>query len=67
MLTHYGNRASWKADDELSLMAVLRAMGLDELRQAKRLIGREIAHREASGPEKHEVTAAEKALFHGRG
>ena len=63
MITGYSNRASWKSDDELEMMAVLRALGLDELRAAKRLIGREIHRREAAGPELHTLTDADRALF----
>ena len=63
MMPAYSNRGMWKADDELEMMAVLRALGLDELRAAKRLIGREIHRRELEGPELHVVTDAERQLF----
>lgn len=63
MMPAYSNRGMWKADDELEMMAVLRALGLDELRQAQRLIKREIHHREAAGPELHTVTDADRELF----
>lgn len=63
MLTGYPNRASWKSDDELEMLAILRTMPLDDLRMAQRLIRREVNRREQEGPELHTVTEAEKRLF----
>ena len=32
MISHYANRASWKSDDELEMLSILRTMPLDDLR-----------------------------------
>lgn len=63
MISHYANRASWKSDDELEMLSILRVMPLDDLRQAQRLIRREVNRREQEGPELHVISDAERALF----
>ena len=63
MISHYANRATWKSDDELEMLSILRTMPLDDLRAAQRLIKREVNRREQEGPEQHELSQAEKALF----
>ena len=63
MITGYPNRASWKPDDELEMLSILRTMPLDDLRAAQRLIRREVNRREQAGPEQHVISDAEKALF----
>lgn len=57
------NRTSWKSDDELEMLSILRVMPLDDLRMAQRLIRREVNRREQEGPELHTVTNAERQLF----
>jgi hypothetical protein len=62
MLTQYGNRASWRTDHELELSAILKALPLDELHMARRMIRLELTRREQEG-DQHVISEAERALF----
>ena len=62
MISGYPKRASWRQDHELELAAILKALPLDELHMARRMIRLDLTRREQEG-DQHVISQADKALF----